>query len=197
MTAPISPLVNLMRPSAGGNSARVSSSSPLMGLQSGPAGDAANAAPARTVQILPPWQYPIPSARAFYVRSYNNVIAAGAVDFTIPGLTYLTQSGQDACIRSIVALVLAPTVAMVLYFSLKLNGVTLPGWDALQVPPVAASAIEQPFTGADDVIRVSQNTTITMTVTNTSVAAYTVGMALGGWFWPSVDAARLMGSSDY
>lgn len=193
----ISPLVNLMNPTATGNSAVVGSSSPLLSLAGGAVGAAANEKPQRTVQISPPWQYPIPSARAFYVRSYNNVIAAGATDFPVANLTYLTQSGQDACIRSIVALVLVPTTAMTLWFTLKLNGVTLPGWDQLQIPPVNASAIEQPFTGPDDVIRVSQNTAITVTCTNASAAAFTVGIALGGWFWPSVDAARLMGGLDY
>jgi hypothetical protein len=168
-----------------------------MGLAGGAVGAAARAAPSRSVQIFPPWQYPIASARALYIRSYNNAIAAGAVDFPIANLAFVTASGQDACIRSIVALVLNPTVAMVLSFTLKLNGVTVPGWDQLQLPPVNASAIEQPFTGPDDVIRVSQNTQITMTATNLSAGPFTVGVALGGWFWPSVDAARLMGGLDY
>lgn len=197
MSAEISPLVNLMRQTALGNTAVVPSSSPLMAFAGGKEGAAANTAPQRTVQIFPPWQYPIPSARAFYARSYNNVIAAGAVDVVIPGCTFTTASGQDACIRSVVALVLQPTTAMVLSFAIKLNGVVLPGWDQLQMPPVNASAISQPFSGTDDIIRVSQNTVITVTCTNLSAANYTVGMSLGGWFWPSVDATRLMGGLEY
>lgn len=191
------PLHGLMRETATGNSARVpAASSPLLALQ--PGGRASEAERIqRTVQVSPPWQYPIPSARAFYTRSYGNVIAAGAVDTTIANATFNTATGQDACIRSIVALVLSPTIAMNLFFSVKLNGVVLPGWDQLQVPPVNASAISQPFMGNDDVIRVSQNTAITITCTNASAAAFTVGMAFGGWFWPSVDASRLMGGLDY
>ena len=193
---PQNPLASLMRPTVTGNGA-VMSRSPLSALGGGAAGEAANAPPQRTVQIFPPWQYPIPSARAYYARSYNNVIAAGAVDVTIPNCNFQSATAQDACIRSIVALVLAPTVAMNLFFTLKLNGVILPGWDQLQVPPVNASAIAQPFTDAGDVIRVSQNTNVTVTVTNLSGAPFTVGMAFGGWFWPSVDAARLMGGLEY
>ncbi len=196
MSAPVSPLEMLVRPTQTGNGAVVARS-PLAALGGGAAGEAANRPPQRTVQIFPPWQYPIASARSFYARSYNNVIAAGAVDVALPNAVFTSATGQDATVRSIVALVLAPTVAMNLFYTVKLNGVVLPGWDQLQVPPVNASAIEQPFTGPDDVIRVSQNTTVTITVTNLSAAGFTVGMAFGGWFWPSVDAARLMGGLDY
>lgn len=196
MSHPMSPLVGLIRPTAVGNSARVVGS-PLATLAPGSSGGAPEAVPQRTVQIFPPWQYPIPSARAFYARSYGNVIAAGAVDTTVANLTFTTQTGQDAAIRSLVALILSPTTAMNLFFTLKLNGVAVPGWDQLQIPPVNASAIEQPFTGPDDVIRVQQQTTITLTCTNASAAAFTVGAAIGGWFWPSVDASRLLGGLDY
>lgn len=190
------PLLGLARRTRIGNSASMPSRSPLVALGGGAAADKFNEPPQRAVQIFPPWQYPIASARAFYARSYNNVVAAGATDFLIPGLNFVTANGQDACIRSMVVLVLAPLTTMNLFFTLKLNNVTVPGWDQLQVPPVNASAIEQPFTGPDDVIRVAQGTTITVTCTN-GAGAFTVGVAFGGWFWPSVDAARLMGGSDY
>lgn len=189
--------MSLTIPTATGNGASVpASSSPLLGLAAN-GGNSKAADVQRTVQIFPPWQYPIPSARAFYARSYGNVIAAEASDVVIANCSFQTATGQDACIRSIVALVLSPTTAMNLFFSVKLNGVVLPGWDQLTVPPVNASAIEQPFMGSDDVIRVQQSTTITVTATNTSAAAFTVGMAFNGWFWPSVDATRLMGGLDY
>ena len=193
----MNPLLGLMRPSATGNTAVVPSRSPLMALGGGAGAAGINAAPQRTVQVFPPWQYPIPSARAFYARSYNNVIVAGATDTTIANLTFRTATGQDACIRSFVALVLLPLATMDVFYTIKLNGVTLPGWDQLSIPPVNASAISQPFTGDSDVIRVAQNTTITVTVTNNSAGPFTLGGAFGGWFWPSVDAERLMGGLDY
>jgi hypothetical protein len=146
------------------------------------------------LSISPMWLYPPPGATRFFLDERNVTVAAGAVDFDLPGLELRLNQGLRGVLSSYRLVVNSPVVNSGLYFTIKLNGAPIPGLDRLTVPAVAAVAAlyeDTPY------FQFPQNGRLTVTVTNPDAVAFNVNAALSGWSYSAVEGDKLTGNSKY
>jgi len=174
--------------------AQVTRSQAQQGHGSAPQSD--NLAKDVVFNILPWWQYEIPSAQDFYLETMSTVVGAGAT-IAVPNFTLQVGQGQVGVVRSLQLTVQNPTATMRVAVGLLINSGAVQGWSNLNLNQIGggAAALIQPYN--DMVIRLGQNSIFSARLVNTDAVAWTVSVQATGWVCPLNDVQRLQGTIQY
>lgn len=139
----------------------------------------------RVAQVVPFYQVRPPVAVDLYQRAIGT-LAAGAgssLSFVFPARFYVLQQ-YVGVVQSLLLQVQAPTAALDVVFTLRLNRSPVPGWDNLEVPNVTANDIVFPVGGP---LVVPGDSEMTVTAVNRAASGpWALGVQLAGWMWPRV-----------
>lgn len=163
---------------------------PVQNVPGAPARPGERPAPLPSLQLFPPWLYPIDSATDFQPRADDEALVAGA---TIQPASLVTKlnSGYAGVVRFVTIFINLPTTDLDVSFALTINNGPVPGWDNMRSFPRNANNISLTFEG---VVQVPQNATIGITIVEHSgLFPWTVGASYGGWAWPTAAEVELYG----
>jgi hypothetical protein len=129
---------------------------------------------------------PPPQSQFFATQDAQAIVGAGTA-LTLPNIAVAVDNNSIAVVKSFDIFVTPVTATTQVAFALMFNAAPAPGFADVRVFPAPLSVENR---GWDLSIPVSQNTTITVKVTDVDGAAYTVGCYLYGWIWPLAIDAR-------
>lgn len=149
----------------------------------------------RTAVVYPFWDRPPASATDFFIQPLPFSLPAGpsAAPVLIPGASFQLPAQNEGVVRSVSIFVDAPTTALNVVWSLRINGQPVAGADALTTFPRSASNLSITF---EYFKQVPVGALIELVVSNRSAAGpWTVGGNFAGWSWPMADRIRVFGES--
>lgn len=88
--------------------------------------------------------------------------------------------------------ILSPTAVQDVTFTVRINGAPVEGWDNIQFPPGVANFVVQNFSELQ--VRIPDSALVTLTASNGSANAWTIGGKLSGWYHPLSEEKRIYGS---
>jgi hypothetical protein len=140
--------------------------------------------------VYPPWVYKLPSSQDFNTEAYDVAIAA-VIGATANVLSFQTPPTFVGYIQIVSIYVLSPTAAQDVTWTLRINGAPVPGYDNLLFPPGVANFGVRDY--SDTQVRVPNGARVTMTASNGSANAWTIGGKIAGWFHSTVEEQRIYG----
>ena len=143
-----------------------------------------------TRNIFPPWVYKLPTSQDFNAEAYNAAIAA-AVGATVTIATFTLPATYVGWIQIFSIYVLSPTALQTVTWTLRINGAPVGGWDNVRFPPGVANFGVRDF--SDLQVRVPSGGQISITATNGSADAWTIGGKVSGWFHSENEEQRIYG----
>jgi hypothetical protein len=150
---------------------------PYEPYQGGPSGPHVD----RSLQVYLPEVFPIPSATEFnlVVAKATAVIEAN-IDI---GLVLDLPQNNVGIVRGVTLYINNMLTTTNVTWTLTFNGAPVPGHNNLSIFPRAAPSVANSF---DTFVRIPQGNPMKVRVqySNNDGGAYTVGVALSGWFWP-------------
>jgi hypothetical protein len=140
----------------------------------------------RALQIPMPEVFPIPDAHEFNIT--GSVASPGAANnVAITGCTFDIPDASLAIIRSVSLYITGMIATTNVLWSLLRDNQPLPGYQNISIFPRAVASIGLSL---DAFLRVRGKCTISMQFSNIDGAAYVVGGAFSGWYWPETSDAR-------
>lgn len=139
----------------------------------------------RAAQVPPFWQYKPPEGIDFFARMTGSLPAgAGSTLVLSPSPPLRVLPDYAGVVAGVTIFVDAPTSSLDIYFSLRINGGPVQGWDRLAPFATAANAIIMPFPGT---LQIPGNTQLDVLVTNNNASGpWNVGASIAGWSWPKI-----------
>lgn len=132
-----------------------------------------------------PEEAPPPGSTYFAQADTANIVGA-ATSTLFPGARFTIDPDRYGVLKSVDFEVTDYTKTSVVRFALLLNGTPARGFDAILIPPAAASLKTRGF---DLSLALGKGTQIDIQATDVDGGAYTVNVAFFGWQWPaSIDA---------
>lgn len=135
----------------------------------------------RSLQVYLPEVFPIPSATEFNV--VVSKASAGAEQNIDIGIVLDLPQNNVGIVRGVSLYINNMLATTNVQWTLRFNGAPVPGYNNLSIFPRAAPSVANSF---DSFVRIPQGNPMQVRVTYSNIdgAAYTVGAALSGWFWP-------------
>jgi len=136
---------------------------------------------ARSLQVYLPEVFPIPAATEFNV--VVSKASAGAETNVDIGIVLDLPQNNIGIVRGVSLYINNMLTTTNVTWTLRFNGAPVPGYNNLSIFPRAAPSVANSF---DSFVRIPQGNPMQVRVTYSNIdgAAYTVGAALSGWFWP-------------
>jgi len=154
-----------------------------------PSGPATNSPLVRNV--YPPWVYKLPSSQDFNAEAYDVAIAA-VVGATASITSFQTPPTFVGYIQIFSIYVLSPTAVQDVTWTLRINGAPVSGWDNIFFPPGVANFGVRDF--SDIQVRIPNGALITVTASNGSANAWTIGAKIAGWYHATTEEQRIYGN---
>lgn len=132
---------------------------------------------------LPPYLYPPFTSTAFNLADASATAGVGQI-INPAGLVLEIPDNCYASINQIDLLLDGITAASQVFWRLLINGIPVPGWNALTILPRSGAASVNRGWGPQLGIKVPLGGIIGVQIQNFDGAAYTVGTQVYGWFWP-------------
>jgi hypothetical protein len=129
-----------------------------------------------TRNVFPPWVYKLPMSVDFNSNAFD-VALAGVVGQQVEITRFQMPPTFVGFLQIMGIFILSPTALQDVTFTLRINGAPVEGWDNIQFPPGVANFVVQ-----------------TLTATNGSADAWTIGGKIAGWYHPQSEEQRIYGS---
>lgn len=140
--------------------------------------------------VYPPWVYKLPTSQDFNAEAYDVAIAA-AIGATADVTSFQLPQTYVGWIQIFSIYVLSPTAAQSVTWTLRINGAPVGGWDNIFFPPGVANFGVRDF--SDVQVKVPNGGLVTVTASNRSADAWTIGAKISGWFHSEVEEQRIYG----
>ena len=141
--------------------------------------------------VYPPWVYKLPSSQDFNAEAYDVALAA-VIGTTVTITSFQTPPTFVGYVQVFSIYVLSPTALQDVTWTLRVNGAPVGGWDNVMFPPGVANFGVRDF--SDVQVRVTNGALITVTASNGSADAWTVGAKISGWFHSESEEQRIYGN---
>lgn len=140
--------------------------------------------------VYPPWVFKLPTSQDFNEEAYDVAIAA-AVGATADILAFQTPPTFVGYIQIVSIYVLSPAATQNVTWTVRINGAPVPGYDNLLFPPGVANFGVRDYSDAQ--IRIPNGGLVTVTASNGSANAWTIGAKVAGWFHTLSEEQRIYG----
>ena len=140
--------------------------------------------------VYPPWVYKLPTSQDFNAEAYNAAIAA-AIGATVTIAQFQLPQTMVGWIQIFSIYVLSPTALQSVTWTLRINGAPVGGWDNVRFPPGVANFGVRDF--SDVQVRIPNGGLVSITATNGSADAWTIGAKVAGWFHTENEEQRIYG----
>lgn len=141
--------------------------------------------------VWPPWIFKLPMSQDFNQNTFNTALA-GVVGTTVTIVTFTLPATFVGYVQIMGIYILSPTAAQNVTFRLRINGAPIQGWDNIQFPPGVANFVVQNFSELQ--VPIPDGAQVSITATNNSADAWTVGAKVAGWYHPRSEEQRIYGS---
>lgn len=141
--------------------------------------------------IYPPWVFKLPMSQDFNASDFATVLA-GVIGTTVEITSFTLPETMVGWIQIFGLYILSPTALQDITFTLRVNGAPVSGWDNIKFPPGVANFVVQNFSELQ--VRAPNSAKISVTATNNSANAFTIGAKISGWYHPLTEEQRIYGA---
>lgn len=166
---------------------------PLPGVRRDPGGDLPR------FLSIPPWDVsPPPTATPFYLSQLPNLVVpnvvGATVESTIPGGGAIQLPPKNvAVIAGVILFCNAPDLTTQIRYTIRQNGSPVPGLAAIGFPPQVNAFLNWGVDGPYTALNPGAFLNFTIQTIAVGTAAWTVNVALSGWFCAIDDILRWTG----
>lgn len=134
-------------------------------------------------QIFPPWLYPMEQGNDFNIVTIGGAkvaVLAAAVGATLTSDPLRLTDSDEGVVRLMTIFVDAPTTAIDVNWTLRINGAPVPGWTVTTFPRNANNL----SIDTEGVVRLPAGALVDVLIENRAATGpWTVGVQIGGWYY--------------
>jgi hypothetical protein len=147
------------------------------------------------LEIHPWWLYEYASAQDWTCKALAAAIGASGITVLPTTFAYAVPTNYIAVVKSVTIVIIAPTTAMNLSFTLLKNNGPVQGWSNRMMPPGSGSAVT--ITYNNMILRMAQGETLTAQFLESGGATWSVSVEASGWQVLSKDVERIQQGFNY